>query len=158
MWKMPGVSTAACKMSSEFLYQQLTGMYRGRKGAVTEMYFILSVCVFQQPQCDCIYVCVAFCLFFFSPALRHCKSIGFCWYRFLFSPTLDGSHSHTDAHTQICIYPRCITECMQRLNVNNPPAGDMCSCSDTADGYYRSHVLYVNVQWPEQHTVRTHIS
>lgn len=87
-------------------------MHWGRKRTVTQMYFILSVlCISAATQCD-VFVCVLF-----SPALRHSKSIGFCWSRFLFSPALD-RHTHTDAHTQICIYPADLTEELQTLNMN----------------------------------------
>jgi len=40
---MLGVSTAACKMSLEFLYQQLAGMLRGRMRPVIEMYYTVFV-------------------------------------------------------------------------------------------------------------------
>lgn len=84
-WKMLGVSTAACKMSSRLLYQQLADVHRGQLQKCITCYLF---CLFQQSYCDCICLCVYVCLWVFSFTLRLCEPVG----------------CHTDAHKYVFTY------------------------------------------------------
>lgn len=109
---MLGVSTVACKMSSEFLYQQLTGMHRGRKGVVAEMYYTLSpAATMWLHLCVCVTVC---CFFFFLP-LQPWGSVNLMAsvIKISFQPAI--THTQTHTRTNIYIYLPYIKEKMERL-------------------------------------------